>query len=106
MLSSLSSTIRTVFATRAPPSVNVPAAPSRRPGHRRSVISERDRIMPAPVFGHRPDPSCDILRKGKRNPIQRRSSMRRDAAESLAVQALGFLAGVLDHVASEDALVT
>src|ERR1051325_6392801 len=137
MLSSLSSTIRTVFATRAPPSLNVPAAPSRRPGRRRFVMSERDRIMPAPVFGHRPDPSCDILRKGKRNPIQRRSSMRRDAAESLAVQALGFLAGeperlarylaltgigpdrvraaaatpgflagVLDHVASEDALVT
>jgi hypothetical protein len=69
--------------------------------------------------------------------MQRRDSMRRDAAESLAVQALsflageperlarflaltgigpdriraaaaspGFLAGVLDHVASEDALVT
>jgi hypothetical protein len=69
--------------------------------------------------------------------MQTRDSMRRDAAESLAVQALsflageperlarflvltgigldriraaaanpGFLAGVLDHVASEDALVT
>jgi hypothetical protein len=68
--------------------------------------------------------------------MQRPDSMRRDAAESLAVQALsflageperlarflaltgigpdriraaaspGFLAGVLDHVASEDALVT
>jgi uncharacterized protein DUF3572 len=69
--------------------------------------------------------------------MQTRDSMRREAAESLAVQALGFLAGeperlarflaltgigpdriraaaatpgflagVLDHVASEDALVT
>jgi hypothetical protein len=69
--------------------------------------------------------------------MQTRDSMRRDAAESLAVQALsflageperlarflaltgigpdriraaaaspGFLAGVLDHVASEDTLVT
>jgi hypothetical protein len=69
--------------------------------------------------------------------METRDSMRRDAAESLAVQALsflageperlarflaltgigpdriraaaatpGFLAGVLDHVASEDALVT
>jgi hypothetical protein len=93
--------------------------------------------MPAPAFGHRGDRSCDILRKGKRNPMETRDSMRRDAAESLAVQALsflageperlarflaltgigpdriraaaatrGFLAGVLDHVASEDALVT
>ena len=93
--------------------------------------------MPAPAFGHRRDRSCDILRKGKRNPMETRDSMRRDAAESLAVQALsflageperlarflaltgigpdriraaaatpGFLAGVLDHVASEDALVT
>jgi Protein of unknown function (DUF3572) len=100
-------------------------------------MSERDRIVPAPAFGHRRDRSCDILRKGKRNPMQRPDSMRRDAAESLAVQALsflageperlarflaltgigpdriraaaaspGFLAGVLDHLASEDALVT
>jgi Protein of unknown function (DUF3572) len=93
--------------------------------------------MPAPAFGQGRDRSCDILRKGKRNPMETRDSMRRDAAESLAVQALsflageperlarflaltgigpdriraaaaspGFLAGVLDHVASEDALVT
>jgi Protein of unknown function (DUF3572) len=90
-----------------------------------------------PALGHRQDPSCDILRKGKHKPMETRDSMRRDAAESLAVQALsflageperlarflaltglgpdriraaaaspGFLAGVLDHVASEDALVT
>jgi hypothetical protein len=69
--------------------------------------------------------------------MQKRDSMRRDAAESLAVQALtflagdperlarflaltgigpdkiraaaatpGFLAGVLDHIASEEAMVT
>ena len=93
--------------------------------------------MPAPVLGHRRDTSCDILRKGKHNPMQTHDSTRREAAESLAVQALGFLAGeperlarflaltglgpdriraaaatprflagVLDHVASEDALVT
>src|SRR5215831_5611211 len=137
MLSSLSSTIRTVFATPSPTFGNAPAAPRAAPLVGRSVISERDRIVPAPVLGHRRNPSCDILRKGKRKPMETRDSTRRAAAESLAVQALGFLAGeperlarflaltgigpdriraaaaspgflagVLDHVASEDALVT
>ena len=83
-----------------------------------------------------PEPSCDILRKGKRIAMQSLNAARRQAAESLAIQALtflageperlgrfltltgigpaqiraaaaspGFLAGVLDHLASDDALV-
>src|SRR5437764_5708808 len=82
------------------------------------------------------DPSCDILRKGKHRVMRKRDSLDRGGAESLAIQALtylasdperlarflalagiwpnvvrhlsaspGFLAGVLDHIASDEPLL-
>jgi hypothetical protein len=37
-------------------------------------------------------PSPDLLRKGKWNPMKRPSSAAREAAETLAIQALSFIA--------------
>ena len=93
--------------------------------------------MPAPTSGIAGTLVAIYYGKANATPYKRPDSMRRDAAESLAVQALsflageperlarflaltgigpdriraaaatpGFLTGVLDHLASEDALVT
>src|SRR5882672_9143271 len=82
MFSSLSSTIRTVFgispAPFVPSAIPVPAR-SASPGPARSGM-----------IGHG---SADMLRKGKFGRMKQRLSMTAEAAETLAIQALTYIAG-------------
>src|SRR5689334_11670966 len=82
MLSSLSSTIRTVFAIPLPALLS----PMRVPG--------RAGVVASPLaVGHDRHGSGDLLRKGKFDQMRQRSSLTREGAEGLAVQALTFIAG-------------
>jgi hypothetical protein len=52
----------------------------------------------APPVGNAVEPSADILRKGKWKPMKTRSAHSREAAETLAVQALAFIAEEPDRL--------
>src|SRR5262245_55822601 len=104
MLSSLSSTMRTVLAILIPlrPVAALPlnACPDesalvRRPGHAPMFRDNKDTAARNRAHGG-PRPgrnrSADSLRKGKEYVMNKASGRSREAAESLAIQALNFLA--------------
>src|ERR1700733_856434 len=51
-----------------------------------------------PACGQPVEPSADMLRKGKWNPMKARSAQSQEAAETLAIQAFAFIAEEPDRL--------